>query len=95
MKNEIRLDFADNPAVRNLFGRHKAGDKTKLVLRLQINNVTEQGVDGTIESLASGDDIDLEDDDETDETEPQPKKVAPDADEPIAVLVSGGKGSTA
>lgn len=84
MANKISLDFKDNPALRDALGGKKIGDRCTVTIKFQIDRLTEEGAEGTIQSI------------EPEGYAPGPNinngesKIFPDgAREPVMVVVAG------
>ncbi len=52
MANKILLDFKDNPDLRAALSTKKPGDKFKIEIRVQVVSLTDDGLEGNIESVA-------------------------------------------
>lgn len=78
-KNSFRIDFADNPELKEYFQRKSSGDTCRLEIEVQVNEVTQDGIEATIEEIVLPDDADQ-------------KKVKASTEKPIAMIVMAGKG---
>ncbi len=68
MQNKIRLDYANNPELAEVFSKKKAGDKCTLEVTFQIDEIDAKMAAGSIEKI-SPDDYKKED-----AVEPEPGK---------------------
>lgn len=66
-KNQLRLDYTNNPDLAELFSRKKVGDSCTVEVDFQVDEITDTGVVGTIKNVSSDDYPDKE-------AEPEPDK---------------------
>lgn len=79
-KNYLRLDFADNPEIKEYFQKKAANDRCRLEIEVQVVDVSQDGMDATVEEIVLPDDA-------------KESKVKPGHDTPISVkIVLAGKG---
>jgi hypothetical protein len=50
--NKVLLDFSNNPELRAALSTYKVGQKLKLEVELQIDSFTEEGLEGSVKSIA-------------------------------------------
>lgn len=80
MKNKLHLDYANNPDLAEAFSRKKAGDKCTFEVTIQVDDVDDKRVTGTIEKVtleASGD-------------EKKDKEAEPTPEEPMMMEMNVG-----
>lgn len=83
MRNEIFLDFAENPDLAEVFARKGVGDKCCLKVDFQINQLSTQGVTGSVEKITTTQDYD---------SKPADKdkgEVGPNREQPVMVNIMG------
>lgn len=83
MRNEIFLDFAENPDLAEVFARKGVGDKCCLKVEFQINQLSTQGVKGSVEKITTTEDYD---------SKPADKdkgEVGPTREQPVMVNIMG------
>ena len=51
MANKVTFDFKSNPALRDAFAQKRPGDKCKGTLSFQVDEITEEGLVGTLEEF--------------------------------------------
>lgn len=78
-RNKFNLDYADNPDLKEYFQRKKVGDKCRVEVEIQLEEISPDGAVATIEEIVLPDDADK-------------PNVKPNHETPIAVIVMGGKG---
>lgn len=78
--NILRLDIADNVALREIFSRKEAGSKCRLTLELEIMSKTPQMVEAAIEKVI------------TDPSDYHTDEATPSLKEPIMATISRRKG---
>lgn len=83
MRNKVTLDYKDNPELRAAFQGKAVGDKCTLEVELQVDELTEEGLVGTIESITP-EGYEPPSSDDTVEIEPE-------SDEPVTMVI-GSKG---
>lgn len=49
--NKVTLDFRDNPELKEAFAGKQPGDKCKFTVELQINEISDDGLVGTVEEI--------------------------------------------
>lgn len=78
--NYIRIDFKDNPDLKDVFKDKGTGDKCTLTVTFQIDSVTGEAATGSIEKVAS----------EEYETK-DGEDISPDGAKPIMVVMLAAK----
>ncbi|MCI0538834.1 MAG: hypothetical protein L0Z50_26815 [Verrucomicrobiales bacterium] len=89
-KNRIRIDISGNPALKEYFARKQAGERCLIEIEFLHDRVTDDAVEGTVESLspegyeppANGDIP----------PQYQDKHITPTSKEPVMVAISTGTG---
>jgi hypothetical protein len=78
--DSITINFEKSPELKELFSRKKAGDKCEFEVTVQVNEISPDGMKGTIESITFEDD------------EGEEKEAEPDAEKPAMIKMEmGGK----
>lgn len=54
-KNQIALDFRNNPELAEVFSRKEIGETCTLTIKLQVNSKDADGVKGTIKEIEAED----------------------------------------
>lgn len=82
-KNTLSLDFRDNPELKAALGGKQPGDKITVEFDLMVKDVTDEGLDASIECVYCDND------------EGDPAEAAVSADEPVMVVMRAAKAKSA
>lgn len=80
--HNISIDYSRNPELAEVFSRKKPGDKCRMEVEFQVNEIDPNGVKGSINEIsphgyeASGS---------------KDKDITPQTDEPVAIVISAHK----
>lgn len=84
MRNKVHFDFKDNPKLRDTFSGKQVGDRCTLEVELQVDELTEEGLVGTVKSITpEGYEPHSADDEE---------EISPASDEPVLMVIGGKSG---
>lgn len=85
-KNTFSLDFRDNPELKNAFAQCKVGEKVTFEVTAQVDNLDDEQVSGTIESITK------EGYENPNAPEGEKGEVKPDVESPVMLMMKmGGK----
>lgn len=82
--NRIKIDFANNQALKDLFSHKNPGDPCKLTMNLKLVSMDDEGAELEIKKIIAPESYKGRDDDED--------GVQPDSDEPAMVVMRAGGG---
>src|SRR5690242_13875591 len=94
MQNKVTLDYRDNPELRDAFAGKQVGDKCKLTVEIQIDEMNDEGVVGTVESMTP-DGYEPNDENATDKTSDEKGSITPDESSPVMMVLSKKAGNKA
>lgn len=83
-RNSGRIDFSSNPKVKELFSRKKVGDKVEFETKAQINKLTDEAVEFSVEEIIVEDDGAEDQDQEEGKDKPDKEEKDKESGEDIA-----------
>lgn len=83
--NKFRIDFADNKDAAQIFAQKTPGEKCKLTIELQVNEVNEHFADATIDTITYHEHS----------KDKEEKEVKPDRESPVMIVMGAGKSGDA